>query len=134
VPWDLLEAPGHAYPPRLLEADTGARPSTSPDMLSSLVMTPSSGNVFADLGFDSEEAEHLRVRSDLMIAVRRIIEERSLTQAQAAELFGVTQPRISNLVRGKIDLFSIDTLVDMLARAGVQVEVVLSKGQHRGVA
>lgn len=97
-------------------------------------MTPSSGNVFTDLGFDPEEAEHLRVRSDLMIAVRRIIEERSLTQAQAAELFGVTQPRISNLVRGKIDLFSIDTLVDMLARAGVHVEVVLSEGQHRGVA
>jgi predicted XRE-type DNA-binding protein len=97
-------------------------------------MTPSSGNVFADLGFDQEEAEHLRVRSDLMIAVRRIIEERSLTQAQAAELFGVTQPRISNLVRGKIHLFSIDTLVDMLARAGVQIKVVLSDGQHRGVA
>lgn len=96
--------------------------------------TPSSGNVFADLGFDPEEAEHLRVRSDLMIAVRRIIEERSLTQAQAAELFGVTQPRISNLVRGKIDLFSIDTLVDMLARAGVHIEVVLSEGRHRGVA
>jgi len=97
-------------------------------------MTPSSGNVFADLGFDREEAEHLRVRSDLMIAVRKIIEERSLTQAQAAELFGVTQPRISNLVRGKIDLFSIDTLVDMLARAGVHIEVVLSAGQRRGVA
>ncbi|HSK75382.1 MAG TPA: helix-turn-helix transcriptional regulator [Thermoanaerobaculia bacterium] len=90
--------------------------------------------MFADLGFDQEEAEHLRVRSDLMIAVRRIIEERSLTQAQAAELFGVTQPRISNLVRGKIDLFSIDTLIDMLARAGVQVEVILSDGQHRGLA
>ena len=97
-------------------------------------MTPSSGNVFADLGFDPEEAEHLRVRSDLMIAVRRIIEERSLTQAQAAELFGVTQPRISNLVRGKIDLFSIDTLIDMLARAGVQVDLVLSDGRRRGVA
>ena len=52
-----------------------------------------------------------------MITVRRFIEERSLTQAQAAELFGVPQPKISNLVRGRIDLFSIDTLVDMLARA-----------------
>lgn len=97
-------------------------------------MTPSSGNVFADLGFDREEAEHLRIRSDLMIAVRKIIEARSLTQARAAELFGVTQPRISNLVHGKIDLFSIDTLVDMLARAGVHVEIVLSDGQHQGVA
>ncbi|HYO14603.1 MAG TPA: helix-turn-helix transcriptional regulator [Thermoanaerobaculia bacterium] len=96
-------------------------------------MIPSSGNVFTDLGFEREEAEHLRIRSNLMIAVRRLIEERSLTQAQAAELFGVTQPRISNLVRGRIDLFSIDTLVDMLARAGIKVELTLSDLQ-KGVA
>lgn len=97
-------------------------------------MIPSSGNVFADLGFEREEAEHLRIRSNLMIAVRRLIEDRSLTQAQAAELFGVTQPRISNLVRGRIDLFSIDTLVDMLARAGIKVELNLSDMPQRGVA
>lgn len=76
-------------------------------------ITPSSGNVFADLGFGPEEAEHLRIRSDLMIALRRLIEDRRLTQADAARVFGVTQPRISNLVRGRINLFSIDTLVDM---------------------
>ena len=89
-------------------------------------MTPSSGNVFRDLGFDEAEAEHLRIRSSLMIAVRKLIEERSLTQIEAAKLFGVTQPRISNVVRGRIDLFSIDTLVDMLARAGVHVDLVFS--------
>ena len=89
-------------------------------------ITPSSGNVFADLGFGPEEAEHLRIRSDLMIALRKLIEDRRLTQAEAARVFGVTQPRISNLVRGKIDLFSIDTLVDMLARAGIRVEVAMS--------
>lgn len=89
-------------------------------------ITPSSGNVFADLGFDEAEAEHLRIRSSLMIQVSKLIEERHLTQAEAAKLFGVTQPRVSNLVRGRIDLFSIDTLVDMLARAGVHVEVVFS--------
>jgi predicted XRE-type DNA-binding protein len=89
-------------------------------------ITPSSGNVFADLGFDEDEAEHLRIRSDLMIEVRKLIEERKLTQAAAAKLFGVTQPRISNLVRGKIDLFSIDTLVGMLARAGIHVDLVLA--------
>jgi predicted XRE-type DNA-binding protein len=89
-------------------------------------ITPSSGNVFTDLGFDEAEAEHMRIRSDLMIEVRKLIEARSLTQAEAAKLFGVTQPRISNLVRGRIDLFSIDTLVDMLARAGVHVDVVFS--------
>lgn len=96
-------------------------------------IVPSSGNVFADLGFSAEEAEHLRVRSILMSAVRKLIEERDLTQAEAARLFGVSQPRISNLVRGRIDLFSIDTLVDMLARAGIQVDVVFSE-LHRGAA
>lgn len=89
-------------------------------------ITPSSGNVFADLGFGPEEAEHLRIRSDLMIALRQLIEDRRLTQAEAARVFGVTQPRISNLVRGRIDLFSIDTLVDMLARVGIRVEVAMS--------
>lgn len=90
----------------------------------------SSGNVFTDLGFGPEEAEHLRIRSALMSALRKLIEDRELSQAQAAKLFGVTQPRISNLVRGRIDLFSIDTLVDMLARAGIHVEVVLSAARQ----
>ena len=89
-------------------------------------ITPSSGNVFADLGFDEVEAEHLRIRSRLMIQLSKLIDERNLTQAEAAKLFGVTQPRISNLVRGRIDLFSIDTLVDMLARGGIHVEVDFS--------
>lgn len=88
-----------------------------------LKIQQSSGNVFKDLGFGPEEAEHLRIRSDLMIEVRRLIKARGLTQARAAKLFGVTQPRISNLVRGRIDLFSIDTLIDMLAQAGVRVHV-----------
>ena len=92
-------------------------------------ITPSSGNVFTDLGFDDDEAEHLRLRSTLMIEVRKLIKERKLTQAEAAKLFGVTQPRISNLVRGRIDLFSIDTLVGMLARAGIYVDVILSTGR-----
>lgn len=92
-------------------------------------ISPSSGNVFTDLGFGKEEAEHLRIRSTLMGAVRNVIEDRGLIQAEAAKLFGVTQPRISNLVRGRVELFSIDTLVDMLARAGVQVDVVLSRSR-----
>lgn len=83
----------------------------------------SSGNVFEDLGFGPDEAEHLRIRSVLMATLRQVIQDRGLTQARAATLFGVTQPRISDLVRGKIDLFSIDTLVDMLARAGFQVKL-----------
>ena len=83
----------------------------------------SSGNVFEDLGFGHEEAEHLRIRSALMAAIVKLIKVRNLTQSSAAVLFGVSQPRISDLVRGKIDLFSIDTLVEMLAKADVRVEV-----------
>jgi len=85
----------------------------------------SSENIFRDLGFTREKAEHLRIRSDLMIRLTRLIEARGLTQAQAARLFGVTQPRISDLVRGKIDRFSVDTLIEMLGRTGARVEVVV---------
>ena len=81
----------------------------------------SSGNVFKDLGFPAEEAAHLLVRADLMIQLEGILKTRGLTQAKAAKLLGVSQPRVSDLVRGRIDLFSIDTLVDMLARLGVSV-------------
>jgi predicted XRE-type DNA-binding protein len=86
----------------------------------------SSGNVFKDLGFPPEEAEHLCVRSNLMIELSRIIEDRGLTQSQAAKLLGVSQPRVSDLVRGKIDRFSIDTLVEMLGNAGVRVTFTTS--------
>ena len=86
-------------------------------------ITRSSGNVFEDLGFPTEEAENLKVRSSLMGSIRTIIEREELTQARAAKLFGVAQPRISDLVRGKIELFSIDALVNMLASAGRHVEV-----------
>lgn len=92
----------------------------------SLTMQQSSGNVFTDVGFDPDEATHLHIRADLMIALRKVIASRKLTQVRAAKLFGVTQPRISNLVRGRIDLFSIDTLVDMLATAGVGVKVTIA--------
>ena len=90
----------------------------------------SSGNVFRDIGFGAEEAENLRLRSELMIQIRKLIERRDLTQAAAAKVFGVTQPRVSDLVRGRIDLFSIDALVNMLARAGVKVRLVLKRSSR----
>ena len=90
----------------------------------------STGNVFRDVGFDKEEAENLRLRSELMVQIRKLIERRKLTQAAAAKLFGVTQPRVSDLVRGRIDLFSIDTLVNMLARAGVKVRLVVKRSSQ----
>ncbi len=88
---------------------------------------PSGGNVFRDLGFDAEEAANLKLRADLMLEVSKVIETRGLTQAQAARLFGVTQPRVSDLVRGKIDRFSVDTLIAMLGHAGVRVELVVKR-------
>lgn len=90
----------------------------------------STGNLFRDLGFAAEEAEHLRVRADLMIALGRLIEERGLTQVKAAELFGVSQPRVSDLMRGKIDRFSVDTLIAMLGAAGVKVRVTVEAGSR----
>lgn len=86
-------------------------------------ITPSTGNVFEDLGFPKEEAENLRVRSSLMATIRGIIQEEGLTQARAAKLFGVTQPRVSDVVRGKIELFSIDALVNMVAASGRRVDI-----------
>ena len=80
----------------------------------------SSGDVFKDLGFEAEEAENLR-RSELIIEISKMLEKRGLTQAEAAELFSVTQPRMSDLVRGKIERFSVDALIAMLGDAGVRV-------------
>ncbi len=85
----------------------------------------SSGNVFRDLAFQPEDAENLRVRAELMISLAKLIEARGLTQAQAAKLLGVTQPRISDLMRGKIQLFSVDGLIQMLGRAGTRVSLVV---------
>jgi len=76
--------------------------------------------VFRDLGFPPEEAEHLRVRADLLIQIQKALEARGLKQAEAAKLLGVTQPRVSDLVRGRLDLFSVDILIAMLARLGVR--------------
>ena len=67
------------------------------------------------------QAENLKLRSSLMLALKRHIEREGLSQTEAAKVFGVTQPRISNLMRGKIDLFGLDMLVNMLAAAGLRV-------------
>jgi len=97
-------------------------------------ITHTSGNVFKDLGFPAPEAAHLLVRSELMIRLRKIIEARGMRQSDAARLFQVSQPRISALMKGRIDLFSVDTLIDMLARAGFKVTVALTKYSRRKVA
>jgi predicted XRE-type DNA-binding protein len=94
-------------------------------------ITRSSGNVFSDLGFPSEEAEYLKIRSTLMIHLRKTIEAKGMKQAEAAKLLGVTQPRVSDLYKGKIHLFSIDTLVEMLGRAGVHIKLVVASPKRK---
>ena len=86
-------------------------------------VTQGGDNVFEDLGFDLEEAANLKVRADLMLDLRKLIETKGWTQSQAATFLGETQPRISNLIKGDISRFSVDKLINMLTRAGMQVEV-----------
>ena len=84
-------------------------------------------DVFADLGFPPAEAENLRIRSAMMQALVSFIRENKLTQVRAAKLLGITQPRVSDLMRGKIYLFSIDNLVVLLAAAGLRVDLKVKK-------
>ncbi len=93
-------------------------------------MTRSTGNVFRDLGFTPDEAEHLRIRSDLLIQLQKTIRSQRLKQAEAAKLLGVTQPRVSDLMRGRNDLFSVDTLIDMLARLGIRVRLIFRSSKR----
>lgn len=78
----------------------------------------------------------MKARSSLMMELTAVIQERGMTQAEAAELFGVTQPRVSDLMRGKVNLFSLDTLMDMASTAGMSPVVKVSKpklGRRRAV-
>ena len=90
----------------------------------------STGNVFRDIGFPTAEAEHLLVRADLMIKAQKLIASKRLTQAALAKLLRISQPRVSDLRRGRIDLFSTDALIDILARLDVRVRLVI-KPAHR---
>jgi predicted XRE-type DNA-binding protein len=94
-------------------------------------VTKGSGNVFVDLGFSPSEVRNLRMRSEMMTALRKFIEKEELTQAGAAKRFKVTQPRISDLTRGKISRFSLDTLVNMLADAGLEVDMRIKASPRR---
>ena len=100
----------------------------------SVRVTTETGNVFRDVGFRREEAEHLSIRADLLIEVQKALEARRLKQAAAAKLLGVTQPRVSDLLRGRINLFSTDALIDILARLGIGVRVVLKPLRRRRAA
>ena len=83
----------------------------------------SGGNIFSDLGFPPHEAVVLLLRAELTEALRQWMESEGLTQAQAAKRLGITQPRVSEIMRGKIELMSLNYMVGLCAKAGVSVEV-----------
>lgn len=89
-------------------------------------IVPSSGNVFADLGFPLEEAAILAMRADLMAQLRLVVEKRNWTQVEAAKMLGISQSRVSDLMRGKWDKFSLDMLITLATRAGLQCELKLA--------
>ena len=94
-------------------------------------ITKGSGDVFADLGFSPAESRNLHIRSQMMTALRKFIEKEGLTQANAAKRLQVSQPRISDLTRGKISRFSLDTLVNMLTDAGLEVDFRIKPTSRR---
>jgi predicted XRE-type DNA-binding protein len=83
----------------------------------------SSGNVFIDLGYSPEDAAILQMRADLMAKLRKFIEAKKLTQANAAKILCVSQSRISDLIRGKWERFSLEMLVTLATRAGMHVRL-----------
>ncbi len=99
-----------------------------------MAIISSTGDVFRDLGFSESESKSLQLRSKLMLQLREVIDKAGLTQATAAKMFNVSQPRVSDLMRGKIHLFSLDTLVDMLGNAGIDVEVSTVAAQAQSSA
>ena len=90
-------------------------------------ITRGSGNVFLDLGFSRPEAENLKIRADLMIRIVQFYRKSGMTQAGAAKALGITQPRLNALLKGKIRLFSLDALVNIASRAGMNVRLVVKE-------
>lgn len=84
----------------------------------------SSGNVFVDLGFDPAEAAVLALRTELMIKIEQHLRAKQLTQVQAAQLLGVSQARVSDLLSGKFNKFSLDMLAKLAERAGLHCTLI----------
>jgi predicted XRE-type DNA-binding protein len=89
--------------------------------MTALKMTKGSSNIFEDLGFDVQASQNLLLRSQTMIALAHWFKASGLTQAAAAKTLGITQPRFNQLLKGKIDIFSLDALVNMATNAGMHV-------------
>jgi len=82
--------------------------------------------IFSALGFPPDQSANMHLRAQLMIEVEAILKARKMTQVEAAALFGVSQPRVSNLLKGRIDKFTLDTLVNWLSKLDKHVELVVS--------
>lgn len=94
-------------------------------MSGKLKITRGSGNVFFDLGFGKDEAESLKLRAELMMRIEDVY--RGMTQAKAAKRLGLTTPRLNALLKGKIGLFSLDSLVNITRRTGLRVWLLVKK-------
>ena len=94
--------------------------------MSTITITQSSGNVFLDLGFPPAEAEVMQLRAEVMIHMEQHLRAKGWTQAEAARQLGVTQPRISRLLKGKWEDFSLDMLLTLAARAGLHPRLRLA--------
>lgn len=92
-----------------------------------LKITKGSGNVFRDLGFPEGEAQNLLLRTDLIIKIEQLIKKSGLIQSEAAKVLGITQPRINDLLKDRIEKFSLDALVNIVARAGMEVKMTIRK-------
>ena len=86
-------------------------------------VTKGSGNVFLDLGFEPAEAEVMKLRAEVMIRTAQQLKAQGWTQAEAAHQLGITQPRVSRLIKGKVEDFSLDMLLTLAARAGLHPEL-----------
>jgi predicted XRE-type DNA-binding protein len=82
-----------------------------------------SGNVFRDIGFPPGQAHNLMLRAEMMMRIEEFVTKSGLTQQAAARVLGVTQPRLNQLLKRRIELFSLDALVNMLTKAGMRVEL-----------
>jgi predicted XRE-type DNA-binding protein len=97
--------------------------SDRPDRDDDVIVEESTGNVFADLGLP--EADQLLAKAELVRTIRVLIERRSLTQTDAARLLGTTQPKVSDLFRGRLDGFSMERLYRFLNALGQDVQIVV---------
>jgi phage-related protein/predicted XRE-type DNA-binding protein len=116
---------------KAIRRDAVSEERTHMKSINGTTVTKGSGDVFADLGFSPAESRNLRIRSEMMSALRSFIEKEALTQADAARRLNVSQPRISDLTRGKISRFSLDTLVNMLTDAGLEVDFRIKPSRRR---